>query len=263
MIPHFVSLGPFTLNLYTALVALAALTPPAWAWLRTRDGRIFPAALIVALSTCVFGRAGYVALHWDYFHERQAEIASLAGLSEHAAVIGGLVAVWGLRRASRAPDTLYRVLAAQVILVGISASIGCIPNGCAYGREVFWQTDGEHSLAWLLRADWPDAYSIHNPRWPTQTFMALWLAIVGTLLGAAWIKATRQRTFIRFHHLLILLALIAIGDLVIQFLRADPAPAFAGLRIYQWLDLAMILLGVAILLSKICVGTRAAVDRTA
>lgn len=251
MLPQFVSLGPLTLNLYTALVALAALAPPTWAWLRTRDGRIFPAALIVALSACVFGRAGYVVLHWDYFREQPAEIVSLAGLSEHAATVGGVIAAWGLRRAARAPDALYPAFAAQFILVGIAASIGCIPNGCAYGREVFWQTDGEHSPAWLLRADWPDAYSIHNPRWPTQAFMALWLAPVGVLLAAMWIRATRRRTPLRLHHLLIPLALIALGDLLIQFLRADPAPAFAGLRVYQWLDLAMILLAAAILLPRL------------
>jgi hypothetical protein len=119
------------------------------------------------------------------------------------------------------------------ILLGIAASLGCIPNGCAYGREVFWQTDGADSLAWRLHADWPDAYLVNNPRWPTQALMALWLAIAGVLL---WRQA----------HLLpplpTLVVAFAAGDFLVQFLRGDPILMVAGLRIYQWFDLVLGLL---------------------
>lgn len=276
MPPQFVSLGPFTLNLYTLLVALAVLAPLAWAWLQTRDGRIVVGALVVALFALAFGRAGYVALHWEYFREHPDEIFSLAGLSEHGAIVGGAIAYCVLRLTSYVScnsqffprswlavgfvgSGIGTILNPQFILAGIAASIGCIPNGCAYGREVFWQTDGEHSLAWLLHADWPDAYSINNPRWPTQAFLALWLAAV----GASWAILTRKRRetrgqgdggfplspcpLVTLSPIALVTLSFAAGDFLIQFLRGDPAPMFAGLRIYQWLDLILLASAVAIL----------------
>ncbi|MFC1465353.1 MAG: prolipoprotein diacylglyceryl transferase family protein [Candidatus Brachytrichaceae bacterium NZ_4S206] len=276
MLPQFVSLGPFTLNLYTLLIALAVLAPLAWAWLQTRNGYVVVSAFVVALFALAFGRAGYVALHWEYFRERTGEIFSLAGLSEHGVIVGGAIAYCVLRLASCVPclsqffprswlavgfagSGIGTIFNSQfLILAGIAASIGCIPNGCAYGREVFWQTDGEHSLAWRLHADWPDAYSISNPRWPTQAFMALWLAAV----SASWAALKRRRRetkgrgdegtggrwvpLVTMSPIAFVILCFAAGDFLIQFLRGDPAPMFAGLRIYQWLDLALLAFAAAI-----------------
>ncbi len=250
MPPQFISVGPFALNLYTALIAAATLAASAWALRQTRDGRVVVGILVVTLCTVTFGRAGYVALHWEYFRERANEMFSLAGLSEHGAVWGGAIGLLLVLRAARfAPPALVRQwLPPALSLVGIAASIGCIPNGCAYGREVFWQTDGEHSLAWLLRADWPDAYSIANPRWPTQAFMASWLAAT----GVSWAIWTGLRANGRGRPSVLpafgfAILCFAAGDFLIQFLRGDPAPMLAGLRIYQWLDLWLLASVVAVL----------------
>lgn len=243
MPPQFISVGPFALNLYTALIAAAALATSAWALRQTRDGRVVVGILVVALSALTFGRAGYVALHWEYFRERADEMLSLAGLSEHGAVWGGALGLLLALRAVRfAPPALVRQwLPPALSLVGIAASVGCIPNGCAYGREVFWQMDGEYSLAWLLRADWPDAYSISNPRWPTQALIASWLAAT----GVGWAAWTRLRASDGGHPSVLpafgfAVLCFAAGDFLIQFLRGDPAPLLAGLRIYQWLDLGLL-----------------------
>jgi len=231
---QFVSLGPLTLNVYTFLIVLAALASLAWAWLDGRDAGIFTVGAILTLGALVGGRVVYVALHWDYFHEHIEEIIWLAGLSEHGAILGGAIAGCALRIARRPLPLQFSTFNAQFfILLGIAASLGCIPNGCAYGREVFWQTDGADSLAWRLHADWPDAYLVNNPRWPTQALMALWLAIAGVLL---WRQA----------HLLpplpTLVVAFAAGDFLVQFLRGDPILMVAGLRIYQWFDLVLGLL---------------------
>lgn len=272
MPPQFISLSPLTLNLYTVLIGLAAFVSLAWAWVEMRDARIFTIALIVAIFTLTFGRAIYVALNWDYFREHTNEIISLAGLSEHGAIMGGLFVFvaarggeWGVGGGesvtySRLPTPRSLLPTFHFLLlftsVAIAASLGCIPNGCAYGREVFWQTDGEHSLAWLLRADWPDAYSIRNPRWPTQALLAIWLAIVGLGL-TVWAqrrpasdRKARQPGSVLPAPACLILA-FAIGDFLIQFLRGDPAAMWGGLRIYQWLDLALLFAGVAPTLVRI------------
>lgn len=242
MPPQFISVGPFVLNLYTALIAAATLATSAWALHQMRDGRVVVGILVVALCAVTFGRAGYVALHWEYFRERADEMLSLAGLSEHGAVWGGAAGLLLALRAAHfaSPALVRRWLPPALSLVGIAASVGCIPNGCAYGREVFWQTDGEHSLAWLLRADWPDAYSSANPRWPTQAFMASWLAAT----GVSWAVWTGLRAKGRGGSSVLpafgfAILCFATGDFLIQFLRGDPAPVLVGLRIYQWLDLGL------------------------
>lgn len=253
MPPQFISLGPLALNSYTLLVTLAALASLAWWWIETRDARIFPIALTLALGALAGGRTVYVALHWDYFREHTNEIFSLAGLSEHGAIMGGAIAYWLFAR--RFPLSQLSILNSQ-FLIALAASLGCIPNGCAYGREVFWQTDGERSPAWLLHADWPDAYSIRNPRWPTQALLAMWLAIVGLGL-TVWAqrrpasdRKARQPGSILLAPVCFLLA-FAIGDFLIQFLRGDPAAMWDGLRIYQWLDLALLFAGVVPMLVRI------------
>ncbi|MFN4293839.1 MAG: prolipoprotein diacylglyceryl transferase family protein [Thermoflexales bacterium] len=249
MPPQFISVGPFALNLYTALIAAAALATSAWALRQTRDGRVVVGILVVALSALTFGRAGYVALHWEYFRERTDEMLSLAGLSEHGAVWGGAIGLLLALRAARfAPPALVRQwLPPALSLVGIAASVGCIPNGCAYGREVFWQTDGEHSLAWLLRADWPDAYSMSNPRWPTQAFMASWLAAAG-VSWAVWtgLRASGRGCRSVLPAVGFAILCFAAGDFLLQFLRGDLAQMWAGLRIYQWLDLGLLASAAAI-----------------
>ncbi len=200
------------------------------------------ALLILAVAAVTAGRAGYVLLNVDYFRDHMNEIVTLAspGYWGHAAIAGGLVAWWSIGRLRRriAPAPLI-ILAS---LIGIGASVGCIPSGCAYGREVFW-TDG---WLWHLRADWPDMYSINNPRLPVQAGMAVWLAIcAGSALAVLW-AAHRRHLQSSIRGIALWLTLFAIGDFSLQFLRADPMPSFGPLRIAQWADMALFICGVAL-----------------
>jgi prolipoprotein diacylglyceryltransferase len=251
MLPQFVSLGPFTLNLYTLLIGLAALGPLAWHWFRHRDAHMILSALLIALVALAFGRAGYVALNLDYFREHPNEIMSLIGLSEHAAIVGAVIGYWLLVE-TRQPITnnQYNLTNAFVFIV-LAASLGCIPDGCAYGREVFWQTDGEFSLAWRLRADWPDATLVNNPRWPTQALLAMWMITGGAvLLILTRRQGDRAAERLVTMSLLHLVILFATGDFLVHFLRGDAALMLAGLRIYQWFDAALAGLAAALLITQ-------------
>lgn len=230
------------MNNYSLLISLAAIGVALIAWLPARDWRIPMNALFIAVCALVIGRAGFVALHWPYFSEHPNEIASLAGISEHAAIAGAAIGYWLLAKA-RQPMTNYPLLITfAFLLIAIAASAGCIPNGCAFGREVFWQTDGAGSLAWLLRADWPDATLTNNPRWPAQALLAGWLALglVG-LIGLAWrprfskIKLVMPAAVLWF----------AAGDFMVQFTRGDPTFMLANWRLFQGFD--VMLAGVSIL----------------
>jgi prolipoprotein diacylglyceryltransferase len=244
MLPQHISVGLFTLNLYTALVGLGALAALAWCLWRTRNWDLLNYAIIVGVGALAAGRVGYVALHWGYYAEHGDEILSLAspspGFQEHFALLGAWLACKGLSKKAKslALGLLPFAFCLFTSCIGIAASIGCIPNGCAYGKEVFW-VDG---AAWLLRVDWPDAYTINNPRLPTQLFMAAWQA--GILLISKKV-AGRSQKFLPLYFLL-----FAAGDFAFQFLRGDAGPLWFGLRAAQWLDLGIIAFAVLAIRAK-------------
>jgi hypothetical protein len=250
-----------SLNTYTVLVGLGACAGIALALWQTRHWNLLTDALIMGACALLLGRAGYVALHWDYFVGHTSGVLSLAspGYQEHAGLVGGAIGYWLLakRRAPIANSQWPIALCAS--LIGIAASLGCIVQGCAYGREVFWQTSGERSLAWLLAVDWPDAYGINNPRLPTQLFMAGWLLVVGIVILSKGEGEQRSRGAEERRNrlpsapllplspspLLPWLLLFALGDFIIQFARADATLIWAGLRAEQWADVVFGVLAAA------------------
>jgi prolipoprotein diacylglyceryltransferase len=238
-------IGSFAINVYTLYIALGALAGAGYMlWqLRHRPwhelSRALNGVLIMALAALIAGRVGYIALHFDYFQEHLAEVAWPAspGLSEHAAIIGGLAGLV-IARQLRHPVPVGATLVLAT-LIGMGASLGCIPNGCAYGREVYW-TDG---WAWQLRVDWPDAYTLNNPRLPSQLFLLAWLLIC---LCAAYVYIATlhpERGWQGYSPILLWIVLFAGGDFVLQFMRADQAPVIGPLRAPQWVDIGFVVLG--------------------
>jgi prolipoprotein diacylglyceryltransferase len=238
--PTSFSIAALHINSYTALIALAALLGSFWALVQLRlrltpatVSQIINALLLIGLGAILLGRAGYVLLHLDYFQEHTAEILSATagpGYSEHAALVGALLG-WALAQRLRLPlDAGSLIVLAS--LVGMAASLGCIPNGCAYGREVFW-TNGS-AWPWALRADWPDIYQVNNPRLPTQLFMA-----AGLLVLLIVVVSRRKRHGMGNGMLAAWLVWVALLDFGIQFLRADDMLVLGALRVQQWADIVL------------------------
>jgi prolipoprotein diacylglyceryltransferase len=196
---------------------------------------ILQACILASIAAIVSGRLGFILLQFDYFQDHLNESINLLqapGLSEHTALLAGWWMGWRYLRL-RQPDQFWD-LGRIMLLIGVGAALGCIEAGCGYGIEV-WPTD--HALAWAISVDWPDAYTVSNPRLPTQIILALWLL-------ASLVITWQSTSSLQFQHPLrqspnLLLMCFAIGDFVIQFLRADAIPIFAGLRLSQWLDLGL------------------------
>lgn len=239
------SLGPLQINLYSALIGLGVLLPVVWQLLHSGDERVLADVMIIGLLALVAGRIGYVAVHWTYFENHREQIVSLAssGYSEHLA----LLLAWGLEsgmlRVFRPTAYVLRLspytFLAIITCVGIGASIGCISSGCAFGREVFWQ-NGIYRLGWLIRADWPDAFGVHNPRWPTQAIMAMWLAFC---YGSALFWQRRGQLALG-QTLAVWVLLFSMGDSVIQLLRADESLLIRNIRIEQYFNLILFILSI-------------------
>jgi prolipoprotein diacylglyceryltransferase len=233
MLPQLVALGPWRVNSYTALLALAALLGLLAArWLLHLPWRaVIDAQLCFALAAVLGGRLLFVVLNRSYFAQHPGEVMDLSrtpGLSAQGALIGTLLlaSVWRNRR-------VLPAIALMTCLAGVAAAVGCIPNGCGHGREVFW-TDG---VWWQLRVDWPDAYLIRNPRLPAQAFAAGWAALC--LFAAAWMArkhAQRPQLGLAFA----VIGALSAGDFCAAFARADVQPTVAQLRVEQWLDVAIL-----------------------
>jgi len=238
MPPQFISLGPFSANIYAALAGLGGVAALAWAWWQLRDANVLNTFLVIGICAALAGRLGYLAIYQPPNGE--------PGLQAHAALLGGWLAHTVVCRINRPalPTLPVSSLITLASLIGIGASIGCIPNGCGYGREVFWADGGDLTLAWAVRVDWPDAYTLQNPRLPTQLFatggllvlmgLAVWglrrLHLRPQMVGLAWLAAC------------------CAGDFWLQGLRADAMPVWQGLRAEQWLDGAVLVIALALML---------------
>lgn len=173
---------------------------------------------------------------WRYFSERAGDLLSTRspGYAAMPTLLGGSVGWFVMRRRIPGID-----LALAATLIGVGACLGCAREGCGYGREVFWQDGG---LGWLVRADLPDAYTLSNPRWPTQTVTAVWL--VACACATALLARRREP-----HSLIPVAAfvvMVCLGDLGIELLRADPVPIWLGLRAPVWLNMGVSTLEMAL-----------------
>lgn len=251
--PTQVYILSFAVNTYTLYVALGAVAGIALTLWQVRGSvddlsRTLTGLLIIAVSALLGGRVGYVLLNAGYFAEHAAEMASTAspGFWEQTAIVGGICGWFVASRIRRPVATVS--LTTIATLCGVGASLGCIPAGCAYGREVYW-TDG---WVWYLRADLPDAYTLNNPRLPTQLFMVGWLVLSMLVIVLLVIRRNRRDLAVVAHRFEAIrmtsivawwVLLFGIGDFIIQFLRADSQPTFANFRISQVADAALVIAG--------------------
>ena len=241
MLPQFISLGPFSVNLYAALVGLGTIVALAWAWWPLRDANVLNTFLAIGICAGLAGRLGYLAIYQPPNGE--------PGLQAHAALLGGWLAHAIVRRINQPvlPTLPAMCLIALAGCIGVGASMGCIPNACGYGREVFWADGGALTLGWALRVDWPDAYSIQNPRLPTQLFAA-----GGVLLLVVLAALLQRRAGMRPHWVWLgWLVACAVGDFWLQGLRADAMPLWQGLRAEQWLDVALLIWVAVVMLQDV------------
>jgi len=238
--PTQVTILSLAINSYTLLIAfttIASIAVTLWFACRSVEAvsRALTGLLIIAVAALVAGRIGYVLLHIDYFTEHLAEIVSATspGYCEQTAIAGGVIG-WLIAMRTHRPIAAT-ALVVMAALIGIGASMGCIPNSCAYGREVFW-TDG---WIWQIRADWPDAYTLSNPRLPTQIFMIVWLVLSLLIIGVVLFRHSGKMSRTDTPILAVWTLWFALGDFLIQFLRADVQPIFGMLRATQWADMLL------------------------
>jgi len=176
---------------------------------------------LISLGGGLIGaRAGFVLTHWLYYgsHPWESLWFWQGGLSWMGGAIGAAAGLSLYAAARRRPFwILADSLALPVALFSISAWIGCLLDGCAYGRRASFG---------LLTPTSPDLWGNLAQRWPTQTIGAL----LGIAVFALLLVYDRRKPRPGAKACLAMI-LLSGGGLGLEFLRADPAPVLAGLRL--------------------------------
>ncbi len=178
------------------------------------------AGLLVIACAMVGARAFFVGSHWTYYSQHIAESLWFwqGGLSWFGGAIGmfvGLLIFAGIKR--KPLGELADVFAVPLAIVATASWLGCLLEGCAYGREI------SISLT-VLNA--PDLFGQIAPRWPTQ--------LIGVIYGAFAILILLY-SGTRLHwsgsSFLLSVLLISGGLFGLSLTRGDPVLYYGDFRV--------------------------------
>jgi phosphatidylglycerol:prolipoprotein diacylglycerol transferase len=248
--PIAFQLGPVTIHWYGVMIALAFLAGLWTATLRTRrenisGEKIADVTLWLMVGAIVGARFVYVATYWrEQFADqpfREVFMIQHGGLVFYGGFIGAAIAGFIYIRWKNMP--LWKtvdVLAPSVALGSVFGRIGCLLNGCCYGRP----TD----LPWGLTFTNPQAHEfsgtpLNIPLHPTEIYDALLnLALYGFL---AWLFRRKKFDGQIFATYLIC---YAITRSITEYFRGDYTNLHyhLGLTPAQWIGVPIFVAGLAL-----------------
>jgi phosphatidylglycerol:prolipoprotein diacylglycerol transferase len=242
--------GPVTIHWYGVMIALAFLTGLWTATMRARrenisGERIADVVLWLMVGSIMGARTVYVTTYWreEFAGQPISEIFAVwhGGLVYYGGLIGGIVAgsiyiCWKKMPFWKTAD----VLAPSIALGSFFGRMGCLLNGCCYGRP----TD----LPWAITFTNPQAREISGtplnvPLHPTQIYDGL-LNIV-LYLFLAWLFRRKKFDGEIFATYLIC---YAITRSVVECFRGDYTNLHYhfGLTPAQWISVPMFIIGLAL-----------------
>jgi phosphatidylglycerol:prolipoprotein diacylglycerol transferase len=192
------------------------------------------AGLIALFAGLLGGRLAYVVTHWEYYGGRIIESVWFwqGGLSWAGGALAGLIGVAVYDRLARRPFwPQLDQLAIPAAIVGATSWLGCLVDGCAYGRR---------AAAGLLTPPAPDLLGNLAPRWPTQAIGGVYTLLVLLLLFRLAQLELRPGLLGA-----LALSLLSAGPLAVSWLRGDPMPVMAGLRLDGVASAALLALGLS------------------
>ena len=189
---------------------------------------IYDLAFWVVLSGMLGARLFYVLLNLDYFAASPLEIIMVqkGGLAWQGSLVAGLGAAILYIKSKNWPLFTLLDLAAPYIALGHAIGrIGCLLNGCCYGKAAAW---GLYFPVWQTRLV------------PTQVFMSLGQLAIFLVLRTAQSKARRGGQIFVWY-----LLLSAAERFTIEFFRADH-DVYWGLSIFQYVCIGIFITALAV-----------------
>lgn len=238
MHPVILRAGPVIVYSYGLFVALGFLVT---AFLSSREARrvgissqLITDLLLVCLVSGIAGaRALHVILNPFYYLDRPIEIFMLnrGGLAFQGGLIAALVAgLFYLKRQNLSYRRAGDILAQYIPLGQALGRIGCLLNGCCYGKfatgAVMFYLPG-HLF----------------PRHPTQIYYAVFHVFTFFLLRLIAMRMPRPGTCFFLYFIM-----DSIGRLGIDFFRGDLDRVFSGLTVSQYISAAILIAASAFLI---------------
>ena len=255
MHPIAFHLGSFPVHSYGVMIALAFLAGLWTATLRARrekisGERIADVTLWVMVGGIIGARAVYVATYWreEFAGQPFSEIFMIqhGGLVYYGGLIGAMIAGFIFIHWKKLP--LWKtadVFAPSIALGNVFGRIGCLLNGCCYGREC--------SAPWAIT--FPEGHETHPPGspaipvHPTEIYDAL--LNFGVYLFLAWLFRRKKfdgQIFATY------LLCYAVTRSFVEYFRGDYSNLHyhLGLTPAQWISVPIFVAGLALaaILSK-------------
>lgn len=223
MFPVICKIGPVSVYSYGFMLAIAVMTSgwlvarQANAKLGVRKDDVYDLAFWVVLAGILGARIFYILLNWSIFAAAPIEMIMLqkGGLAWQGSLLAGLAAAIIYIKRKRIPLLPFLDLAAPYIALGHAIGrIGCLLNGCCYGKPAAW------GLYFPLLGE-----RLH----PTQIYMALGQIAIFCILRAMQSRPARPgRVFVWY------LLLSAVERFIVEFFR-DDHDLYYGLSIFQYI----------------------------
>jgi phosphatidylglycerol:prolipoprotein diacylglycerol transferase len=237
MHPEICKIGPFTIYSYGLMLALAFIVSLSLAGIQAKSERINPDALfnflfVAFISGIIGARSFYIIENSGYYIKRPLEIIILqhGGLSWFGGLIlGGLTGIAYLKKKKLAVYKVLDIVSPFVALGQAIGRIGCLLNGCCFGKE---SSSGlyfpVHKLVLI----------------PAQLYSSLILIFIFIILRFLQDRPHREGE-IFFTYLL----LYSVKRFFIEFLRADNEIILLNLTLFQIISIIIFCLSLVKLLS--------------
>jgi phosphatidylglycerol:prolipoprotein diacylglycerol transferase len=243
---------------YTLMLSIAILAGIYWTLRQAEEfglntQKVFRACLVMIVAALISARFYGVLQHITYYKQQPWEVFQYwkGDLASYGALIGGFVAALVAARWQKLP--LARLLdccAPSVALVIAFGRIGCLLNGCCYGKV--------SHLPWALRfPEGSDPYADHLqkgliapgelslPVHPTQLYEAIYALLLFFILFR---YRKNQRSGGKAFAILFIL--YPLGRFLNEFLRGDDRGFVFSLSLPQVFSIASIILAVSFLIMR-------------
>lgn len=240
MYPILARIGDLTLHSYGLALALAFVA--ATLWVRHECGRrgiaketAIDLVLAAAIGGIVGARLAYVAAHFKYFLAQPLQIVKIdqGGLVFYGGLAGGALLVLAVVKLKRLPVPSIADAAAPAVALGSAVGrIGCLLNGCCYGKE---------TSSWF-GITFPEP--LGGPRLPAQVVDGLYNLGIFLVLASVGHRFKVKTGFIFWLYA----ALYAVLRFGIEFMREN-AVLIGGLSGAQIISAGFFVLAVGMLLA--------------
>lgn len=242
-------LGPLAVTWYGLFVA-GGFWVGAWSAARRaplaglKPDVIWDLLWVLIVGAIVGARALYVITYWrrDFQGQPLSEIFMVhhGGLVFHGGFIAATLAGFAWASWKRLPSwTLADILAPSIAFGHAIGRIGCLVNGCCYGRQC--------DLPWGIR--YPGIHETRGvPVHPTQIYEAVLSALIGGVLARGFSRR-------RFDGQIFAIYLMAYGLArgAVEFFRGDypdSALYFSRITPAHWISAGLVVLGIILYQSR-------------